>query len=152
MRRGKFHRIPERLADLKLLWQQARLLDDGNLPGWLTPDDSGGYRYLGAISSAGLAASDQTAYFAELEELEAAHLIVDPDPYDAGTHHLFLAAPANEAVWSIGIYRGPSPLELAPPAGVRNPVLTADDVDDVPAAFLADPFLVRAHGGWNMFF
>ncbi len=31
-------------------------------------------------------------------------------------------------------------------------MLTADDVTDVPAAFVADPFLVRTRDGWHMFF
>jgi hypothetical protein len=41
---------------------------------------------------------------------------------------------------------------LGPPAGVSNPVLTADDVSDLAAAFLADPFLVREGGRWFLFF
>lgn len=42
--------------------------------------------------------------------------------------------------WSIGLYRGRSPLELAP-AG-PNPVLTAADLG-IDALFVADPFLLR---------
>jgi hypothetical protein len=53
--------------------------------------------------------------------------------------------------WSIGIYAGPSPLALAPLAGVDNPVLTAADVADVPAGFVADPFLLRRGGCWHLF-
>lgn len=54
--------------------------------------------------------------------------------------------------WSIGIYRGSSPLTLsaAPPAG--GPVLTRREVADVPALFVADPFLLRRGGAWYMFF
>ena len=55
-------------------------------------------------------------------------------------------------IWSIGIYEGPSPFTLAPPPGVENPVLTRQDVTDVPTAFVADPFMVRHQGGWYMFF
>ena len=54
--------------------------------------------------------------------------------------------------WSIGIYHGPTPLALGPDPRVRNPVLTAHDVDDVDAAFVADPFMLRDGGRWSMFF
>jgi hypothetical protein len=54
--------------------------------------------------------------------------------------------------FAIGIYAGPSPLALAPAPGVRNPVLTWRDVTDVPAIFVADPFLFRHEGAWLMFF
>ena len=53
--------------------------------------------------------------------------------------------------WSIGIYAGPSPLALAPPPEIDNPVLTAADVTDVPAGFVADPFLLRRDGRWHLF-
>ena len=54
--------------------------------------------------------------------------------------------------WAIGVYGGSSPLELRPAAGVANPVLTARDVHDLPAAFVADPFLLRRRDRWHMFF
>lgn len=54
--------------------------------------------------------------------------------------------------WSIGIYSGESPLHIAAAAGVKNPVLTREDVSDVRADFVADPFMIRAHGMWHMFF
>ena len=54
--------------------------------------------------------------------------------------------------YSIGVYAGRSPLELAPAPGVSNPVLSYRDVDDVPAIFVADPFLVRHDGLWYLFF
>lgn len=52
--------------------------------------------------------------------------------------------------WSIGIYSGSSPLDLSP--APNCPVLSHRDVDDVPAEFVADPFLVRREGTWYMFF
>lgn len=55
-------------------------------------------------------------------------------------------------MWSIGIYTGPSPLDLSPAAGIENPVLSAADVTDVPASFVADPFMVHTDGLWHMFF
>jgi hypothetical protein len=54
-------------------------------------------------------------------------------------------------IWSIGIYTGRSPLQLAPGAA-NNPVLAAGDVTDVSARFIADPFMIKADGLWHMFF
>ncbi len=55
-------------------------------------------------------------------------------------------------MWSIGIYTGESPLDLSPAAGVVNPILTRENAQDVPARFVADPFMVRRVGAWYMFF
>jgi hypothetical protein len=60
--------------------------------------------------------------------------------------------PGRQHPWSIGIYTGDSPLSLAPPEGVEQPVLTAADVTDVRAEFVADPFLVRRDDRWFLFF
>jgi len=54
--------------------------------------------------------------------------------------------------WSIGIYTGASPFDLKSSEGIKNPVLTAADVSDVPATFIADPFMVRKGTSWYMFF
>jgi len=62
-----------------------------------------------------------------------------------------LLSRVSRRVWSIGIYAGNSPVDLAPPAFVANPVLTRESITDVPAAFVADPFMVRVDGGWYMF-
>ena len=51
-------------------------------------------------------------------------------------------------MWSIGIYTGNSPYDLSSPAQIRNPVLTSASVTDVPANFVADPFMM----GDYMFF
>jgi hypothetical protein len=59
---------------------------------------------------------------------------------------------ATGPAWSIGIYTGPSPLELSPAPGVSQPVVTAADVSDVPADFVADPFLVYQGARWYLFF
>ena len=56
------------------------------------------------------------------------------------------------AEWSIGMYVGNSPLDVFPPAGITNPVLTSDDVTDVNASFVADPFMLFKDGSWHMFF
>jgi sucrose-6-phosphate hydrolase SacC (GH32 family) len=54
--------------------------------------------------------------------------------------------------WSIGIYTGDSPFDLAPPSAVAQPVLGPDDVTDMPARQVADPFMVRHNDVWYMFF
>ena len=54
--------------------------------------------------------------------------------------------------WSIAVYGGPSPLELAPLPGVPQPVLGARDVRDADAGFVADPFMVRDGDRWHLFF
>jgi hypothetical protein len=54
--------------------------------------------------------------------------------------------------WSIGVYEGSDPLNLAPAAGVKNPVVTRASVTDADALYVADPFLLRADGIWHMFF
>jgi hypothetical protein len=53
-------------------------------------------------------------------------------------------------MWSISIYRGDSPFSLKPVSA--GPVLTKDSVTDVPAAFVADPFMLRHDNRFCMFF
>ena len=60
--------------------------------------------------------------------------------------------PRNKHLWSIGLYAGSSPLTLGPDPRFANPVLTRDQVTDIPCAFVADPFLVRAGATWYLFF
>jgi hypothetical protein len=62
-----------------------------------------------------------------------------------------LTTPHQGQTFSIGIYRGPSPLELDEPGDLRNPILTCDHVTDVPAAFVADPFMMLHEGRWYLF-
>jgi hypothetical protein len=52
--------------------------------------------------------------------------------------------------WSIGIYRGRDLFDLQPQA--NNPVLSAGQITDVDASFVADPFMIRRDGRWFMFF
>jgi len=54
--------------------------------------------------------------------------------------------------WSIGIYTGDSPYHLIPPKGIKNPVLTAKNVTDRKALYIADPFMSCEQGIWYMFF
>ena len=62
-----------------------------------------------------------------------------------------LSRPARQE-FSIGIMSGPSPFDLGFPNGVSNPVLTRRDVTDIPAAVVADPFMLRSADRWYMFF
>jgi hypothetical protein len=54
--------------------------------------------------------------------------------------------------YSIGIYTGEGPFKLCPAVGIDNPVLTAKNVNDVSAVFVADPFMIRENDSWYMFF
>ena len=58
----------------------------------------------------------------------------------------------KDGPWSIGIYTGPSPFQLSAPSGIVNPVLTAADVTDIDARFVADPFMAIEGGRFYMFF
>lgn len=55
-------------------------------------------------------------------------------------------------MYAIGLVHGRSVLELNELPGISNPVLSASDVTDVPAAIVADPFMLHANGSWQMFF
>ena len=52
--------------------------------------------------------------------------------------------------WSIGIYQGSSPFEMS--SKIKNPVLTKEDVTDIDALFVADPFMIMVNDSWYMFF
>lgn len=54
--------------------------------------------------------------------------------------------------WSIGIQTGDSPFHLGTQEGIFNPVLSAKDVSDIAARFVADPFMIRQGRRWYMFF
>ena len=58
----------------------------------------------------------------------------------------------SKGEYAIGVYSGDSPFSLAPHPEISNPVLTFRDVSDIPADFVADPFMVRENGVWYMFF
>lgn len=55
-------------------------------------------------------------------------------------------------LWSIGILEGPTPFDLTAPDNVSNPVLTAKDVVDIEASYIADPFLIIKDSKYYMFF
>jgi hypothetical protein len=65
-----------------------------------------------------------------------------------GLPFVYTAAPQ----WTIGFYEGNTPLDLEPMGAVANPVLTAADVTDARALFVADPFFTSANGRFYLFF
>ena len=78
-------------------------------------------------------------------------------------HYLFRTEPVtNEVVnneqsifydiWSIGIYEGSTPFDLAAPENISNPIISAKDVVDVDASYVADPFMVIKNEKYYMFF
>jgi hypothetical protein len=55
-------------------------------------------------------------------------------------------------VWTIHIWGGSSPFELAPLSTSKGPMLSAEQVADVDASYVADPFMVNEGDRWYMFF
>jgi len=53
--------------------------------------------------------------------------------------------------WAVAIYQGPTPFEIAPRTPDDPPALTAADVTDVSAKFVADPFIVHHDKTWYLF-
>jgi hypothetical protein len=58
----------------------------------------------------------------------------------------------EEDVWAVGVYTGSSPFQLAPPAGVANPVISPGDVTDIEATIVAHPFMVVTDSLYYMYF
>jgi hypothetical protein len=54
--------------------------------------------------------------------------------------------------WTIGIYRSSSPFKFNALQRWINPLFRAENVTDVPAEFVADPFLIKEGPTWNLFF
>jgi hypothetical protein len=54
--------------------------------------------------------------------------------------------------WAIDIFHGTSPVRPFRPRGGGGPAITAADVSDAPAEFVADPFMVRHGDTWQLFF
>lgn len=149
MRRGTFFSIPESPADIERLWKNAASLDSSTCPSWLPASQSYTYRLVELDRNGDGLTREQDGYARELDELAAAGVIVDEDSRRSRFPRSYIAAPLN---WSIGIYTGDSPLVLRAPSDVKNPVLTRDDVSDVLATFVADPFMLHARDMWFMFF
>lgn len=61
----------------------------------------------------------------------------------------FISARDN---WSIGMLKGSSPFDLTSQRIINNPVLTNDDVTDIRAEYVADPFMILDDSNYYMFF
>jgi len=69
------------------------------------------------------------------------------------TSYLRLLRPEQRAQWSIGIYAGPTPFDLAPyPSPESQPVLGPRSLGSIRADGVADPFMVRYGQDWLLFF
>lgn len=55
-------------------------------------------------------------------------------------------------IWTIGILKGDSPFSFSSSPDIVNPVITAEDVTDINASFVADPFMIKVDSVWYMFF
>lgn len=152
MKQGQYFRIPEGPTDVDLMRREAEQIGQGTSPGWLDQADWEYYRYLGKRSCKGLSPAERRAFFSEIHELEVAGLVADADANNGDVRHLYIRSRSDYDIWSIGIYRGDSPLSLHPANGAENPVLTRDHVADEPAELVADPFMVRRDSSWFMFF
>ncbi len=156
MKVGKYFRIPQGPVDLEQLWREGEAVSNTNRPVWVSSDDAAGYRHLGSASWPQPPADHRDSYFAEINELRDAGVIVEQAPNGLCDHRFYLRATTgpwnNDAVFSIGIYSGDSPFRLSPALDVRNPVLTHRDVADVPASFVADPFMIQVDATWYVFF
>jgi hypothetical protein len=153
MKTGRYFTIPQNPADLDRLWQTGQPLDPAHLPEWAVSLDPSQYRQIGFAARRG--GPLPTDYEAEVRALRDAGVIVDHATPGHGFDRFYLMDPKigwfNEALWAIGIYTGTEPHQLAPAAGIINPVLTRDHITDIPAAFVADPFLHRVDGVWHLF-
>jgi hypothetical protein len=78
--------------------------------------------------------------------------ILASNSFQKDSQQLPQAKTSAESIWTIGIYTGPSPFQLSPPANVRNPVLTAADVNDLNVDIVAHPFMVVTDSLYYMFF
>ena len=57
----------------------------------------------------------------------------------------------NKEMWSISIYCGNSPLSLKPVKQIQIPTITRHHVTDIPASFVADPFMICVEKKWHLF-
>ena len=57
----------------------------------------------------------------------------------------------TEKNWAIGLYTGATPFDISG-GGIENPIITADDITDVSARFVADPFLIKHDDVYYLFF
>src|SRR5262245_59872581 len=148
MRAGKFVRIPQHPSDMAKLWHEAVPISSETLPQWALEDTSDRYRCLVSVSEANLTSGERDILLQELELLQNFRLAIDTDERDRITRRIYVPGPRKSEIWSIGVFIGDSPYSLIDLPSVQNPVLRSSDITDVPAAFLADPFMIERDGVW----
>jgi hypothetical protein len=114
------------------MWAEGEALTPRTLPTWLDLDDAHLYRRV----AAGVPSVQERG------RLELAGLVVDHSG-------IYVPDQSDQQVFSIGLATGRSPHELNVS---HEPCLTRDDVSDVTAHHVADPFMLRREGRWFMFF
>ena len=77
-------------------------------------------------------------------------LVVKASPQDSQNPSIVVDSVTSS--WTIGIYTGPSPFQLSPPINLRNPVLTAADVNDLDVDIVAHPFMIFSDSLYYLFF
>jgi len=76
---------------------------------------------------------------------------ITPDP-KPGTKPIPEDTTERKFIWSVGIYRGSSPFQLDDFSDALNPVISAENVIDIDAKFVADPFVIHDDSSFYMFF
>jgi hypothetical protein len=155
MKEGNYFRIPEGPRDIEQLWTEGNPVPAVNLPEHLSLEHPDCYRSLGTATWRDPDPRELNGFLAEIDELRTTGVVVDQEPGQQD-YRFYLLEPSkawyNAAVFSIGIFVGDSPLRLGPMPGFPNPIVSHKDVTDIPAAFVADPFLLRVNDTWNLFF
>jgi hypothetical protein len=152
MRRGEYFDIPETPDDVNLLRGRAVPIEDGTCPDWLDASDSSFYRYVGCADEPYGSTTPTKSFQSEIDELHMAGLLVCKDGSIPGRWRIYVTSDPLYDDWAIGIYAGDSPLSLTEALHVNNPVISRNDISDVQAAFVADPFMLQHENRWFMFF
>ena len=152
MKNGKYFRIPETLDDVGLLRKQASSIENSTCPDWLSDSDRDYYRYIGSTEGPSVSATDICLFQSEIEEMHTTGLLVCEEKKYPGKWGIYVTSDPLYDDWSIGIYSGKSPLSLHEGPHTINPVISRNDVSDVQAVFVADPFMIQHEDCWFMFF
>jgi hypothetical protein len=115
--------------DVEALWHAAVPL--AALPAWLGAEDRSLYRQL--------AKPDEETLQSWLDR----GFICEGDT-------VYIPKPKAEAVWSIGLWGGPSLTTLKPLSD--QPILSRETFAGQGVSYVADPFLLRRGGEWHLFF
>jgi hypothetical protein len=67
-------------------------------------------------------------------------------------YHKLTVQSSSDHGWAIGTYIGPSPFDSLNLINIKKPTLTAQDVTDIEAQSVADPFVIKSGSSFFMFF